>query len=259
MRSHRRDEDLGVSLLDLAVLVATVSLVAAFQVPSYLRCRTASNRTICARNLKQIALAAMQYSDDKRFFPHIAKITELDGDHATATSARCLRSLVFFGYLDNPEDFVCPSSADETALLTTAQKQDLRRWSWRADRDVADPSVSPIVSADASDLPLSDRDMTTLSYGWTRRGYTSNGCCQLLAADKSRRQDGDGLLGPARTGAHVGPLAGNHGDCMVAVAADGHTTRIAPEGDVLTTGRVSPSISGTENPGDGYLGVLADE
>ncbi len=51
-------------------------------------------------------------------------------------------------------------------------------------------------------------------------------------------------------------MRGDHPDCMMVVHVDGHTMRLTPEGDQITTKNVAlcqttPSIGG-------YLGVLQD-
>ena len=249
----------GVTLVETLVALAVVGLGVLLLAPALLKTRGEANRTHCGNNLKQIGLAALQYSDDKRWFPHVAAISSLDGGYDSNTAARCLRSLVHFNYLDNPESFVCPSGIDSPAPLTTRQKMDIRLWSWKENADAEDATKPPLVREDVNDRALNDPEMTTLSYGWTRRGLTSNTMSSIaLAGDKARRQHDDQGFSPYHD-AHYGPMIGNHEDCMLIVATDAHTQRLTPNSDGLNTGSSSASISGTANGGDGYLGVLADE
>ena len=252
----------GLTLIELVVVLVILVILTTLQVPVLRKARARACETVCGNNLKQIALAAMQYSDDKRFFPHIAKISVLDGDYTSTTSAQCLRSLVYFNYLDNPAAFVCPSSVDSAAPLTESQKQDIRKWSWKKCTEVSDTTRPPIVHADSNDRALNDPGMASLSYGWTRRGLTSNTLgSETLAADKARRQ-GD-TVGSSGRRAHTGQMIGNHEDRMNFVGADAHTSCVKPESDCgcMTTGSTFPSISGacTLYGGDGFFGVLADE
>src|SRR5581483_3337466 len=83
----------GLVLLALALLLAACAQAA-------LRRRDQGER--CRSNLRQIALGAIQYVDDKRFFPHVHKISELDGDARTNDAPRSLRALFHFDYLDAP-------------------------------------------------------------------------------------------------------------------------------------------------------------
>lgn len=230
----------GVTLVDVVVVVDVLFVCFLFfaaAIESLGHGHGKSNQTKCGNNLRQLGMAAIQYADDKRFFPHMGKPKELDGGYKSSTATRVVRSLMYFNYHDNPENFVCPSSPDMSHPLSKAARADIRAFRWQGVEAPA-ATVSPLVEGgeEPGDGPL-DRS-TDLSYGWTRKFYgtSARGSC-LLAADKSRL---------------------HHKDLMLAVGVDSHLVRIQP-------GNYSPdlpdtrTISATEGPGAGFLGVLGDD
>ncbi len=246
----------GMTLVDLAVMVnlGFIGFLFLVVVTVPMGCRGGRGRAIqtkCGNNLKQIGLAAIQYADDKRFFPHIAPIKSLDGGWQSDTASRVARALINQGYHDDHEAFVCPSSPDQYVPITKAARENMRAFRWGG-KDGAPDAPSPLVKAHETDRPLDE--MTELSYGWTRRGYSPNShSANLLAGDKSRSQARDDVPQPGT--AHVGNMAGNHKDAMLAVCVDGHTIRLTPNGDQITT----RTIGETTGPGAGFLGVLGDD
>lgn len=176
---------------DAIVLVCLISLALAFTLPLRAFCQEKKDERVeCANHLKQIALGAMQYADDKRFYPHLGPLTKLDNEGSTKPAGnpvppRCLRSLMYFNYLDDPQVFVCPSSADKAAPMSAEAQKDPRKFLW-AGNSAEKVSASPIASPAVSD---GDADaLTDLSYGWTLRGLTTNSVStSLVAADRARR------------------------------------------------------------------------
>jgi len=194
----------------LAVLLLLAPLVQSAQADR-------AKKTKCANNLRQLGLASVMYSDDKRFFPHVGKLTELDGRVNTNHVPRYMLTLLTFGYLDNPEVFVCPESYD--APNETPFPEDARTWNWGGKR--GDPAVrdrSPIGDESAPTLD----ETTELSYGWTRKGMNRNvRSTALLGADRAVNQKG----------AENTALAGNHADGWNVLMADCAVQWLSVEAD----------------------------
>lgn len=243
----------GFTLIELLVVIAIIGILATLLMPALLKAKEKANQTKCANNLKQIGVSAIQYSDDKRFFPHMAKLSTLDGDFQSSTAAQCIRALTFYNYCDNPESYICPSSPDQFTPLTNDAKGDIRLFSWNGNKNTADLTKSPLYEGKNNDDVGLDK-MLDLSYGWTRRGLTSNSTStNLVAGDKARILSNTDDSG-TQSGGHKDNLIGNHKDTMQTVCVDAHTIRVTPNADQLNT----ETISDTKAPG-GYLGVCGDK
>jgi len=264
----RRPHNKGFTLIELLVVIAIIGILATLLMPALLKAKEKANQTKCGNNMKQVGLAANQYSDDRRFYPHVTIINTLDGDYTTTLSARAFRTLFFYAYIDNPESYICPSSPDMAKGLEPDVKADPRKFYWTGGAIVAQPPAPAVVpcplydAVAANDLALNNVAEVDLSYGWTRRGYTSNAnSSNLLAGDRSRILQGTDQGTGTTTGAnHTGSCTGNHKECMEAVHLDAHTSRFTPNGDTLTTGTISqitPTAGSTIQVG--YLSVLGDD
>lgn len=149
-----------------------------------------AQQQLCGNHLRQLGLAAIQYSDDKRFVPHVTKLTELDGGYTTNASSKVTRALMWYGYHDSPDGFVCPATPDQALPVDDKVKANPRLWFWGGDSLRASATVNPLVDT-APDPALSTT--TELSYGWTRRALNVNArATTQLAADRSRANHGDG-------------------------------------------------------------------
>jgi Prokaryotic RING finger family 1 len=171
--------------------------------------RERSSLSKCSNNLRQVGLAALQYADDRRFMPHVGPTRVIDGDQTTNATPKSVRALLWYGYHDNPEGWICPASYDLFIPIQAADyeaKENLRLWFWNGEHDGSRSSLteSPFVQGDDPALV----DCTELSYAWTRRGLNSNARSNVpLAADRAER-DEDSDYDP---GAHTpAGLYGNH-------------------------------------------------
>lgn len=162
-----------------------------------------SGRVKCGDNLRQLGLAAIQYSDDQRFYPHVRRLRELDGDMDTPDTPRKMRLLFDLGYHDRPEVLLCPSSDDRAAPLSEAARLDPDRWSWSGgEAPPREPVGAPSAGRDPTLL-----ETTELSFGWSRRTIANNtkGISPLAADRASRKPDGPARP-PGLVGNHVGGL-----------------------------------------------------
>src|SRR5438552_1328093 len=101
----------GMRRKDVVVSLGLVALGAGLFLPARALSQDRAKKMRCANNLKQIGMAAHQYADDKRFYPHITTINKLDNDGNTSPAGnqvppRCLRALSFYNYNDNVEAYV---------------------------------------------------------------------------------------------------------------------------------------------------------
>lgn len=196
----------GFSWWEALVVAGLAVLLGALLMPALMKTKCGGHVSKCSSNLRQLALAANAYAGDRRFYPHVSGLRELDGDWTTPDAPRTMVALVYFGYLDaHPETFVCRSSQDLHAPLGDAQLDDRRLWTFgQTGAQNPRPDVSPLTSGVPLTGPLVNS--TQLSYGWTRKPMNANARgAGLLAADRSIRLPS--TVSPAPPGS-----LGNHPD-----------------------------------------------
>jgi prepilin-type processing-associated H-X9-DG protein len=69
MNLHRAGQRQGLTLIELVVLIAICGVVIALLLPAVQNAREAARRTQCANNLRQVALALVQYADIQGTLP----------------------------------------------------------------------------------------------------------------------------------------------------------------------------------------------
>jgi prepilin-type N-terminal cleavage/methylation domain-containing protein/prepilin-type processing-associated H-X9-DG protein len=105
--SHRK----GFTLIELLVVIAIIALLAAILFPVFARARENARKSSCANNLKQIALAAAQYTQD---YDEMSIPIRTGG---AGTPAFSWTQLVV-PYTKSSQILICPSAAGRTQTYT---------------------------------------------------------------------------------------------------------------------------------------------
>jgi len=200
------------SLADVLLAIFLICLLGLFLRPALLAAHERPASARCANNLRQIALAYVQYGDDKRFLPHMGPTNELSGDASTNHPTKSLRTVLWYGYHDNPEGFICPSSIDVYVPIQNNEvRENMRLWSWSSSEEGGANTIPPWRQGDDPTL----LETGELSYGMTRRGLNRNvKSTAVLGADRGVRISDDP---PKET---LPGDCGNHPDGWNAAKAD---------------------------------------
>lgn len=109
-RNGRRDAQQGFTLIELLVVIAIIALLAAILFPVFARARENARRASCQSNLKQIGLAAAQYTQDydERYVPYRV---------VNASNLSTFWTGLLFPYAKSQQIYVCPSTNPELANI----------------------------------------------------------------------------------------------------------------------------------------------
>ena len=93
------------TLIELLVVIAIIAILASILFPVFARARENARRASCQSNLKQIALASMQYTQDydEKYLPEQPIDSTSPGNGATFVT-------VLQPYIKSTQIFICPSS-----------------------------------------------------------------------------------------------------------------------------------------------------
>lgn len=195
MRSNNLSQHRGFTLIELLVVIAIIAILAAILFPVFARARENARRTSCISNLKQMGLAAMQYTQDYDEGLPIALYAVPNGynypDGREWYADTLYWPQMLYPYHKSTQVFFCPSSPDRNRV-------DPRRLNYGANEVVISYSSSPtpiklatIISAattymmmDASDIRINPQrsESTTGNYYLPGLGE-AGGTCPTTISD----------------------------------------------------------------------------
>lgn len=179
-----RTSKAGFTLVELLVVISIIAVLAGLVMTGLMKARSASRRTQCANNLRQIGMASQLYLNDYRIFPFNfgdavdRKDKPIDQDEDAKKGFEHIQLLFDTGNLDDSNVLICGSSKDQPAGMD-----------------------------DDGKLVGNLRDFNC-SYLWTKKARNDSDRSTLpLAADKAQK---DGPREDCHTGGRMVLFVGGH-------------------------------------------------
>jgi prepilin-type N-terminal cleavage/methylation domain-containing protein len=130
----------GFTLIELLVVIAIIAILAALLMPALDKAREGANRSACAVNLRQLAMAAGFYAQDNRdMFPVNSCFQPVHGaDHPVNNQFMGGGNMFYPNYVTVPAMFSCNGRGNNgrtpaNLTQTTTGKRDPQYWCWTVD------------------------------------------------------------------------------------------------------------------------------
>ncbi|RYG73662.1 DUF1559 domain-containing protein [bacterium] len=213
----------GFTLIELLVVIAIIAILAAILFPVFGRARENARKASCQSNLKQLALAFTQYSQDydERTVPM--------RNGFTTTSPGFSWSIIIQPYLKSTQMLVCNSNASSNAVTSTYNTQPNRlsySYNWAVGGPPAGASSGAVDRGLASIVNPAQTPMLVDAFGIDNPGY----CLAFIAPDASGQMLGRRCSNVQTSGSAAGlvndarglPYGSVHMDGANYSYADGH-------------------------------------
>jgi prepilin-type N-terminal cleavage/methylation domain-containing protein len=154
----------GFSLIELLVVVASISILAALLLPILSKAKIKAQRTQCGSNMHQLGLAWQLYKDENSGFlaesyPVNNPEAWIQGDMrnpAEALSADLIRAGKLYPYNNDTAIYHCPG--DQGVLVNGQKLASVRSYSMNSFMGARDPSLGPIPTSAADYVPFFAKD-----------------------------------------------------------------------------------------------------
>jgi prepilin-type N-terminal cleavage/methylation domain-containing protein len=164
----------GFSLIELLVVVASITTLASLLLPILSRAKIKAQRTQCSSNLRQLGLAWQLYKDDNsgwlaESYPINNPDCWIQGDMhnaSQAANADLIRSGKLYPYNSETLIYHCPG--DQGVVINGEKVASVRSFSMNCFMGARDPSVGPIPASATGYVPffVKDSDLPRPSSLW---------------------------------------------------------------------------------------------
>lgn len=215
------------TLIELVAVVIMMGLVLFLMLPSFTRTKLRSHKQRCANRLRAAGFGMLIYANDHKYFPHMQA---LDAPNLSTDVAKVYRTLIYFKYVDNPEDFICSSSEDFPIALDDAVINNPKQFQWKS-AAASGSNQLPILAPPDPDL-FADPDFLQLSYTYRRDSLAAEAARSdtIVAADKAIKEELDAYDPVPGT---PPPPVGNHRDGFNVFYGDGHVNYVRTSEEAL--------------------------